>query len=79
MKKVFKLEDLDCANCAAKMENAISKIEGVESANVSFMTQKMTICADEEKFDKIMKQAVKICKKIERTVKLFFNSNRGVL
>ena len=44
MKKVFKLEDLDCANCAAKMENAISKIEGVESANVSFMTQKMTIC-----------------------------------
>ena len=35
MKKVFKLEDLDCANCAAKMENAISKIEGVESANVS--------------------------------------------
>ena len=34
MKKVFKLEDLDCANCAAKMENAISKIEGVESANV---------------------------------------------
>ena len=43
MKKVFKLEDLDCANCAAKMENAISKIEGVESANVSFMTQKMTI------------------------------------
>ena len=72
MKKVFKLEDLDCANCAAKMENAISKIEGVESVNVSFMTQKMTICADEEKFDKIMKQSVKICKKIEPDCKIIF-------
>ncbi len=70
MKKIFKLEDLDCANCAAKMENAISKIEGVESANVSFMTQKMTIYADDEKFDKIMKQAVKICKKIEPDCKI---------
>ena len=72
MKKIIKLSGLDCANCAAKMENAISKIEGVESANVSFMTQKMTICADEEKFDKIMKQAVKICKKIEPDCKIIF-------
>ena len=43
MKKKFKLTDLDCANCAAKMEDAIRKIEGVENASVSFMTQKMTI------------------------------------
>ena len=47
MKKKFKLQDLDCANCAAKMEEAIKKIEGVSDANVSFMTQKMTIEADE--------------------------------
>ena len=48
MKKKFKLTDLDCANCAAKMEDAIRKIEGVENASVSFMTQKMTIEAAEE-------------------------------
>lgn len=65
MKKTFKLIDLDCANCAAKMENAIKKIEGVSAASVSFMTQKMTIEADEEQFDGIMKQVVKVCKKVE--------------
>ena len=65
MKKTFKLIDLDCANCAAKMENAISRIEGVESATVSFMAQKLTITADDDKFDDIMKKAVKLCKKIE--------------
>ena len=65
MKKTFNLIDLDCANCAAKMENAIKDIEGVNDASVSFMTQKMTIDADDEKFDKIMKKAVKVCRKIE--------------
>lgn len=70
MKKTFKLIDLDCANCAAKMENAIAKIEGVESATVSFMTQKLTITANESNFDSIMKQAVKICKKIEPDCKI---------
>ena len=65
MKKVFRMEDLDCANCAAKMENAIQKIEGVEDATVSFMAQKMTLVADDDKFDDILKKAVKICKKVE--------------
>lgn len=65
MKKRFDLIDLDCANCAAKMEEAINKIEGVESAAVSFMAQKLTIEADEEKFDKIMKQVVKTIQKVE--------------
>ncbi len=65
MKKVFKLEDLDCANCAAKMERAIAKIDGVISASVSFMSQKMTIEADETRFDDIMKEVVKTCKKVE--------------
>ena len=63
MKKKFKLTDLDCANCAAKMEEAIKKIEGV--ANVSFMTQKMTIDADENRFDEIMKEVVAVCRKVE--------------
>ena len=65
MKKVYKLEDLDCANCAAKMECAIQKIEGVNSANVNFMGQRMTIDANDENFDSIMKQVVKVCRKIE--------------
>ena len=64
MKKVFKLRDLDCANCGQKMEDAIKKIEGVEDANVSFMMQKLTVVADEAKMDEIMKKAVKACKKI---------------
>ena len=46
MKKKFKLQDLDCANCAAKMEESIKKIDGVNDAVVSFMTQKMTVDAD---------------------------------
>ena len=65
MKKTFQLEDLDCANCAAKMEDGIKKLDGVHSATVSFMTQKLTIEADEESFDSIMKSVVKLCKKIE--------------
>ncbi len=65
MKKTFKLVDLDCANCAAKMENAIKKIPGVKNASVSFMTQKMTIEADDEIFEDIVKKAVDCCKKVE--------------
>lgn len=65
MKKTFKLIDLDCANCAAKMETAIKKIDGVKDATVSFMTQKMTIEADDERFDDIVREAVKVCKKVE--------------
>ena len=65
MKKHFKLRDLDCANCAAKMEEAIRKLDGVNSATVSFMTQKLTLDADDARFDEILQQAVKICKKVE--------------
>ena len=65
MKKTFDLIDLDCANCAAKMENEIKKIKGVNDATVSFMTQKMTVDADDTSFDKIMKQIVKVCRKVE--------------
>ena len=65
MKKTFKLEDLDCANCAAKMECAVKKIDGVNDASISFMAQKLTIDADDEKFDAVMKQVVKACKKVE--------------
>ena len=65
MKKKFKLTNLDCANCAAKMENAIKKNDGVRDANVSFMTQKMTIEADDSRFDEIMEEVQSVCRKVE--------------
>ena len=65
MKKRYKLTDLDCANCAAKMEAAIKKIDGVNDATVSFMAQKMTVDADDARFDDIMKEIVAVCKKVE--------------
>ena len=65
MKKKFKMVDLDCANCAAKMEDAIKKIDGVGDATVSFMTQKLTIEAEESRFEEIMKEVVAVCKKVE--------------
>ena len=65
MKKTFQIIDLDCANCAAKMEAAIKKLDGVNDASVSFLSQKMTIDAEDDKFDEIVKQAVKVCKKVE--------------
>ncbi len=70
MKKKFKLQDLDCANCAAKMEEAIKKIDGVNDASVSFMMQKMTIDADDVRFDEIVKEAVAICAKVEPDCKV---------
>lgn len=65
MKKKFKLQDLDCANCAAKMEDAIKKIKGVNDASVSFMTQKMMIDAEDDAFDDIMNEVVRVCAKVE--------------
>lgn len=65
MKRTYVLEDLDCAHCAAKMEEAIKKIDGVTFAGVNFIAQKLTIEADDNKFDDIMKEAKAIIKKIE--------------
>ncbi len=65
MKKQYKLLDLDCANCAAKMEAAINKIDGVNSAVVSFMAQKLTIDADDARFEQIMAEVKKIIRRVE--------------
>lgn len=65
MKKAFKLRDLDCANCALKMEDAIKKIDGVQDVQVSFLLQKMTLTAEDGNFDEIVKKAVKACKRVE--------------
>lgn len=65
MKKVFKMQDLDCANCAAKMERAIGKIDGVKSASVSFMTQRLSVEAEESRFDEIVREIVKVCSRVD--------------
>ena len=70
MKKKFKVQELDCANCAAKMEDLIKKIDGVNDASVSFMTQKMMVDADDARFDGIMKEVVKVCAKVEPDCKI---------
>ncbi len=70
MKKKFKLIDLDCANCAAKMEEGIKKISGVKEASVSFMTQKLVLEADDDRFDEIMKEVVAVCAKVEPDCKI---------
>ena len=65
MKKTYMLEDLDCANCAAKMEEAVKKIDGVKFASVNFLAQKMTLEADDEAFDEFLKKAIKTIKRFE--------------
>ena len=65
MRKVFKLEDLCCANCAAKIQDQISKLDGVTDASVNFLTQKFTLNAEDDKFDAAFKESVKIFNKIE--------------
>ena len=70
MKKKYKIE-VDCANCAAKMEEAIKKVAGVQSASVSFMTQKLAIEADDARFDAIMDDVVKACKRVEPDCEIY--------
>ncbi len=66
MKKSFRLEDLDCANCAAKMEAAINKLPGVNKATVSFMAQKLILDAEDDRFDEILAAAKKEISKVEK-------------
>lgn len=65
MRKKFNLIDLDCAHCATKMEEACSKIEGVNSVSFSFITCQMILDANDERFEEILQEIVKTCKKIE--------------
>ena len=65
MRKTFELEDLDCANCAAKMEEAIKKLPGVKRVSVNFMTQKMILDAEDSQFDEVLQAAVKCIAKVE--------------
>lgn len=72
VKKVFEMEDLDCANCARKMEEAVAKLEGVQSCTITFMTQKMTLEYDEDNEKKIFKEITKTIKKVEPDTSVIF-------
>lgn len=65
MKSIFKIKGIDCANCAAQLENAISKIEGIQSASISFMSERMVIEYNEQNAEEIMKKVRKLIKKEE--------------
>ena len=72
MKKKFKLQDLDCANCAAKMEEEIKKIDGVNDASVNFMMLKMKVEFEEgQDPDSVMKEVLKNCKKVEDDCEIY--------
>ena len=70
MKKKFKIE-VDCANCAAKMEDAVKHLDGVNDVNINFMTQKMKLDADDARFEEILDEVVKTCKKVEQDCEIY--------
>ena len=72
MKRTIRMENLDCANCAAKMEAGISKLPGVNKATISFMTQKLLLDAQDDLFDEVLREARKICQKVEPDCILIF-------
>lgn len=72
MKKKFKMENLDCANCAAKMEDGIKKIAGVNDAVMNFMMQKLTVDVEDEKFEEIKEQMQAVCSKVEPDCRIVF-------
>lgn len=65
MKKVYRLEELDCANCAAKMERAINELPGVEKATVNFMAQKLVLSAEESRYQEILQQVEDAIRRVE--------------
>ena len=70
MKKRYKFE-VDCANCAAKVEAAVKKIDGVNDVTVNFMAQKMVLDADDARYDEILKEVVAVAKKVEPDCELY--------
>ena len=72
MKKKFNVVDVDCANCAAKMEGLIKKIDGVNDASLNFLTQKLILDAEDERFDEIVKQADACMKKVDSNAHIDF-------
>ena len=65
MRKSFKLDEIDCANCARKLQDELAKLDGVDAVSVNFMTQKLTLSAADERFDEVLDRVVALIAKIE--------------
>lgn len=65
MTKRYKLDEIDCANCARKLEDAIKKVDGVKNASVNFMTQKLTLEADDDVYDEVFERVLKLTAELE--------------
>lgn len=70
MKKKLKI-DVDCANCAAKMESAVKKLDGGTDASISFMSQRLILEADEDRFDSVLKEVIRTCKRVEPDCEIY--------
>lgn len=70
MKRAFKME-IDCANCAAKVEQALNELDGVNEARVNFMTKKLILDADDDRFEDILSQAQTIAKKVDADAEIY--------
>ena len=65
MRKSFKLDEIDCANCARKLQDELAKVDGVDGVSVNFMTQKLTLSAADERFDDVLERVVTLAARIE--------------
>ena len=65
MRKSFKLDEIDCANCALKLEDAIKKVDGVDDAKVNFLTQKLTLSAADDRFNAVLDDVIALVAKVE--------------
>lgn len=72
MKKSFHIDNLDCANCAAKMERAIAKIDGVNHVSVNFIMARLTLEAEDGIFDEVLKKAEAKCRAVDADCKIRF-------
>ena len=70
MKKVYKITDIDCANCAAKLERALAKVEGVQNVSISFLSQRLALEAEDGRFDEVFDNVVKVCRRVEPDCKI---------
>lgn len=70
MKKVYKITDIDCANCAAKLERALAKVEGVQNVSISFLSQRLALEAEDGRFDEVFDNIVKVCRRVEPDCKI---------
>lgn len=72
MIKKYNMENVDCANCATKMEEGIKKLKGVNDARVNFLTQKLVLDTDRDDIDVLLNEILKVCRKIDGEVEIDF-------